>query len=190
MTSERDGKFGFAAAHDAPIPYLQRIRDYYQALGYGAPYEWAHYAEVPFRPLDKPLSECRVAAGHHGGALSAGQGRSGSRRAVQCGGQVLHRLLGRHGARTTTCASRMSPSTASTPRPKTPATYFPLPRCAAAATAGRIGVGRAALSWRPDQSQPSSDARGRLARRSSRAARPTRSMPRSWFPTAPSATRP
>jgi len=54
-------RFGFAAAHDAPIPYLQRIRDYYQALGYGAPYEWAHYSEVPFRPLDKPLSACRVA---------------------------------------------------------------------------------------------------------------------------------
>jgi len=51
---------GFAPAHDAPIPYLRRTRDYYEALGYGAPYEWAHYAEVPFRPLDKPLSDCRV----------------------------------------------------------------------------------------------------------------------------------
>ena len=60
MTSERDREFGFAAAHDAPIPYLQRIRDYYQALGYGAPYEWAHYSEVPFRPLDKLLSQSRV----------------------------------------------------------------------------------------------------------------------------------
>src|SRR5712671_5887483 len=57
---ERDREFGFAAAHDAPIPYLQRIRAYYEALGYGAPYEWAHYSWVPFRPLDKPLSECRV----------------------------------------------------------------------------------------------------------------------------------
>jgi hypothetical protein len=60
MTSERGREFGFAAAHDAPIPYLQRIRDYYQALGYGAPYEWAHYSEVPFRPLDKPLARSRV----------------------------------------------------------------------------------------------------------------------------------
>ena len=60
MTSERGREFGFAAAHDAPIPYLQRIRDYYQALGYGAPYEWAHYPEVPFRPLDKPLASSRV----------------------------------------------------------------------------------------------------------------------------------
>jgi len=37
LTSKRDRKFGFAAAHDAPIHYLQRIRDYYKALGYGAP---------------------------------------------------------------------------------------------------------------------------------------------------------
>jgi D-proline reductase (dithiol) PrdB len=57
---ERASEFGFAAPHDAPIPYLQRIRTYYEALGYGAPYEWAHYAEVPFQPLEKPLSECRV----------------------------------------------------------------------------------------------------------------------------------
>jgi hypothetical protein len=60
MTGERLTQFGFAAAHDVAIPYLQRTRDYYQALGYGAPYEWAHYAEVPFRPLDRPLSHCRV----------------------------------------------------------------------------------------------------------------------------------
>ena len=52
---------GFAPEHDAPIPYMQRIRDYYQGLGYGAPYRWAHYAEVPFQPLQRPLTECRVA---------------------------------------------------------------------------------------------------------------------------------
>lgn len=46
---------------DAPIPYLQRISSYYQALGYGAPYEWAHFAQVPFQPLRKPLAQCRVA---------------------------------------------------------------------------------------------------------------------------------
>ena len=61
MTSERLGKFGFAAVHDAPIPYLQRIRDYYAALGYGAAYTWAHYSEVPFHLLNKPLSRSRVA---------------------------------------------------------------------------------------------------------------------------------
>jgi hypothetical protein len=52
---------GFAAEIDAPIPYMKRLRDYYAGLGYAAPYRWAHYAEVPFQPLLKPLSACRVA---------------------------------------------------------------------------------------------------------------------------------
>ena len=53
MTNEHGREFGFTVADDVPIPYLQRIREYYQALGYGAPYEWAHYSEVPFQPLIK-----------------------------------------------------------------------------------------------------------------------------------------
>jgi hypothetical protein len=57
MTSERGEEFGFAPAHDSPITYMQRIRDYYMALGYGPPYQWAHYAKVPFQPLKKPLAE-------------------------------------------------------------------------------------------------------------------------------------
>lgn len=61
MTSGLADGLGFAVAHDAPIPYMQRIRDYYVALGYGTPYEWAHYAQVPFQPLQKPLAQCRVA---------------------------------------------------------------------------------------------------------------------------------
>jgi hypothetical protein len=40
---------------------MERTRDYYAALGYGTPYRWAHYAEVPFSALAKPLSQCRVA---------------------------------------------------------------------------------------------------------------------------------
>ena len=50
-----------AADADAPIPYLQRVRRYYQALGYGAPYEWAHFGSVPFQPLRQPLAHSRVA---------------------------------------------------------------------------------------------------------------------------------
>src|SRR5438874_12979778 len=60
MMSESEDGFGFAPEHDQPVPYLQRIRDYDKALGYGAPYRWAHYAEVPFTPLTKPLAECRI----------------------------------------------------------------------------------------------------------------------------------
>ena len=58
---DQDEEFGFAPDHDVPIPYRQRIRDYYVTLGYGTPYRWAHYADVPFQPLKKPLSRSRVA---------------------------------------------------------------------------------------------------------------------------------
>jgi hypothetical protein len=51
----------FAPADDVPIPYMQRTRDYYLALGYGDPYRWAHFVEVPFTPLRTPLSQARVA---------------------------------------------------------------------------------------------------------------------------------
>src|SRR5262245_56872408 len=49
-----------AAEHDAPIPYMQRTRDYYHALGF-PPYRWSHYVDVPFTPLAVPLSRARVA---------------------------------------------------------------------------------------------------------------------------------
>lgn len=61
MTDERAQEFGFADPLDVPIPYLQRTRDYYSGLGYGAPYQWAHYADVPFTRLAKPLAESRIA---------------------------------------------------------------------------------------------------------------------------------
>jgi D-proline reductase (dithiol) PrdB len=48
------------AGEDAPIPYLQRTRDWYLALGYGNPYRYAHFQEVPFQRLRKPLAECVV----------------------------------------------------------------------------------------------------------------------------------
>jgi hypothetical protein len=51
----------FAADHDVPIPYMQRTRDYYLTLGYGNPYRWAHFDEVPFTPLATPLARASVA---------------------------------------------------------------------------------------------------------------------------------
>jgi hypothetical protein len=56
-----DQEMGFAQPHDAPVPYMQRTRTYYQALGYERPYRWAQYTDVPFTPLPKPLSASRLA---------------------------------------------------------------------------------------------------------------------------------
>ena len=53
-------KTAFAAEHDASIPYMQRTRDYYLALGY-EPYRWAHFVEVPFTSLSTSLGRARVA---------------------------------------------------------------------------------------------------------------------------------
>src|SRR2546425_1763584 len=57
----REMTMEFAAEHDVPIPYMQRTRDYYLALGYGNPYRWAHFDAVPFTPLRRPLAQARVA---------------------------------------------------------------------------------------------------------------------------------
>jgi hypothetical protein len=56
-----DAEMGFAAPHDTHVPYMQRTRTYYQALGYQRPYRWAQFSETPFTALIKPLSQCRVA---------------------------------------------------------------------------------------------------------------------------------
>jgi len=45
--------------NDVPIPYMQRTRDYYQRVGFPA-YRWAHFADVPFTALAKPLEETRL----------------------------------------------------------------------------------------------------------------------------------
>ncbi|WP_420132431.1 glycine reductase [Rhodopseudomonas sp.] len=51
----------FAADDDVPIAYMARTRAYYQAIGYDAPYRWAHHVGAPFQPLLKPLTQSRVA---------------------------------------------------------------------------------------------------------------------------------
>lgn len=43
-----------------PTAYMERTRAWYLALGYGNPYQWAHYEDVPFTPLGKPLSDCTI----------------------------------------------------------------------------------------------------------------------------------
>ena len=50
----------FAPDYDSPIPYMQRTREYYAAIGYTTPYRWAHYVEAPFTPLHTPLAKARV----------------------------------------------------------------------------------------------------------------------------------
>lgn len=43
------------------VLYMQKTRNFYRAQGYTKDYQWAHYTDVPFSHLKKPLSECKVA---------------------------------------------------------------------------------------------------------------------------------
>jgi len=47
----------FALEQDQPVRYMERTRSYYLGLGYENPYVWAHYGDVPFSPLQKPLAQ-------------------------------------------------------------------------------------------------------------------------------------
>jgi D-proline reductase (dithiol) PrdB len=124
--------------HDVPVPYMQRTRTYYQALGYGAPYEWAHFADVPFRPLRQPLSACRVAlvttaAPYRPEAGDQGPGAPYNARAKFFQVYSLDSAHD-HDLRISHVAIDRQHTTA-----EDPGTYFPLPALRRAAVAGRIG---------------------------------------------------
>jgi hypothetical protein len=42
------------------VRYIDKTRAYYLGEGYATPYRWAHFDDVPFTPLGRPLAECRV----------------------------------------------------------------------------------------------------------------------------------
>jgi hypothetical protein len=138
MTEESRHEFGFAEALDAPIPYLQRIRDYYSGLGYGAPYEWAHYAEVPFHPLPRPLGECRLTLVTTAAPFQPGKGDQGPGAPYNGAAKFFTVYSGEtdrdHDLRIAHIAIDRAHTTA-----EDPGTYFPLPELRRCAERGRIG---------------------------------------------------
>jgi D-proline reductase (dithiol) PrdB len=130
--------FAFAAPSDAPIPYLRRTREYYQALGYGAPYEWAHYADVPFQPLRTPLSRCRVALITTAAPFRPGAGDQGPGAPYNARAKFFTVYSGEsaqdHDVRIAHVAIDRTHTTA-----EDPGTYFPLPELRRRAVEGRIG---------------------------------------------------
>lgn len=77
MTAADDHALVFAADYDQAVPYLARIREYYAALGYGAPYRWAQYVEVPFVSPAQPLDEMKLGLITTAAPLQAGKGEQG-----------------------------------------------------------------------------------------------------------------
>ncbi|HXC14422.1 MAG TPA: glycine/sarcosine/betaine reductase selenoprotein B family protein [Stellaceae bacterium] len=137
--SAAEADLGFAADEDAPIPYRQRIRDYYQALGYGAPYRWAHYAEAPFQPLAKPLGECRVALITTGAPYRPDKGDQGPGAPYNAAAKFYTvysgDAAGDHDLRISHVAYDRAHTTAADPN-----TWFPLRQLRLSAAAGRIGA--------------------------------------------------
>jgi D-proline reductase (dithiol) PrdB len=135
---ERASEFGFAAPHDAPIAYRERIRTYYEALGYGPPYEWAHYAEVPFQPLNKAVSKCRVTLITTAALYNSSKGDQGPgapyNAAAKFYSAYSRDTAQDHDLRISHVAIDRSHTTA-----EDPGTYFPLPELRRAAERGRIG---------------------------------------------------
>jgi hypothetical protein len=139
MSASRIDQFGFAAPHDAPIPYMQRTREYYAGLGYGAPYEWAHYAQVPFHRLAKPLGEARVAIVTTAAPYQPGKGDQGPGAPYNAAAKFFTVYSGDtahdHDLRISHIAIDRAHTTA-----EDPGTWFPLPQLRHAAGRGRIGA--------------------------------------------------
>jgi hypothetical protein len=55
------------------VSYIDKSREYYVAQGYTEPYRWADNDDVPFAPLTKPLSQCRVGLVTTTGLLGPGE---------------------------------------------------------------------------------------------------------------------
>ena len=138
MPGDDASGFGFASPQDVPIPYMQRVRTYYQSLGYGPPYEWAHYAEVPFRPLSKPLSRCRIALITTAAPFQPDKGDQGPGAPYNAAAKFYQVYSGDtdrdHDLRISHIAIDRQHTTAGDQ-----ATYFPLAALRDAAAAGRIG---------------------------------------------------
>jgi D-proline reductase (dithiol) PrdB len=137
MSGPEEG-FGFAPEHDVPIPYMTRIRDYYQALGYGAPYRWAHYAEVPFAPLKKPLRDSRIGLITTAAPYQPGKGDQGPGAAYNAAAKFYAVYSGDsaldHDLRIAHVGYDRTHTTAEDSN-----AWFPLPALRRLAEAGRIG---------------------------------------------------
>lgn len=56
MTTER----AVDSTHRIFVSYIDKSREYYHAQGFVNPYRWASFDTVPFTPLPRPITQCRV----------------------------------------------------------------------------------------------------------------------------------
>jgi D-proline reductase (dithiol) PrdB len=126
-----------AAEDDVPIPYMQRTREYYLALGF-SPYRWAHFADVPFAPLRTPLSRARVALITTAAPFQPEAGDQGPRAPYNAAAKFYQVYSGSVEEKPDLRISHVGYDRANTV-PEDINAYFPLTRLQEAAAAGRIG---------------------------------------------------
>jgi len=112
--------------HRTFVCYIDKSREYYAAQGYEKPYGWAHFKEVPFTPLGKPLAQCRI------GLVTTAdlEGRAGSRSSKLF---VAPNAAAKSGLFTEKSWDRESTHT------DDPETYLPIARMQEQVERGRIG---------------------------------------------------
>lgn len=128
----------FAPEHDVPIPYMQRTRDYYLELGYPA-YRWAHFGEVPFTRLTKPLAQARVALITTAAPYQPGLGDQGPGAAYNAGVKFYKVYSDGTDTVPDVRISHVGYDRLHT-KAEDPNTWFPLARLQEKVKAGRIGA--------------------------------------------------
>lgn len=123
---------------DTPIPYMQRTREYYLAIGYDTPYRWAHNIGTPFQPLSKPLAQSRVAIVTTAARFDPAKGDQGPGAAYNGGAKFFQVYDGDtsqdHDLRISHIAYDRKHTSATDN-----GTWFPLPQLRRLAAEGRIG---------------------------------------------------
>jgi len=126
------------ADYDVPIPYMQRTRNYYLAIGYDTPYRWAHNIDTPFQPLKKPLAQSRVAIITTAARFDPTKGDQGPGAAYNGSAKFFQVYDGdtsqQHDLRISHIAYDRAHTTATDM-----GTWFPLPQLHRLARGGRVG---------------------------------------------------
>lgn len=121
-----------------PVPYLERIRHYYLALGYDTPYRWAHFERVPFARPVKPLSESVIALVTTAARYDPALGDQGPGAPYNAGAKFYSVYSEPVDGNTDVRISHVGYDRDHTSA-EDPASWFPLAALTAAAAQGRIG---------------------------------------------------
>ena len=139
QATQNPNPLDFVSEAERPVAYMERTRAWYLALGYGNPYRWAHYREVPFCPLKKPLAQSRLTLLTTAAPFDPAKGDQAPRAPYNAEAKFYEVYLGQthidHDLRIVHVAidRQHSPMT-------DPNSWFPLPALRQAVMDGRVGA--------------------------------------------------